>query len=61
MSALETLRQADTLLRSGRSDEEVEHLTGATLSEILELRVKLATTTAPILRADRFPGRRWWK
>lgn len=57
---LNNMRQASNLLRSGRSDEEVERLTGVSLADILSLRAMLATSERPATRADRFSGRRWW-
>lgn len=60
MSALETLRQAASLVRSDRSDEEVERLTGATLGEIIEIRARVATEGRAAARRDRFSGRRFW-
>ena len=61
MSALWTLRQADKLLRDGRTDDEVERITGATLGEILELRAKIATAERAAARGpDDVFSRRWW-
>lgn len=55
--ALGSLRRAEALLREGRSDEEVERVTGATPSGILFPRAGLASAAAR-RRPDRSTGRR---
>lgn len=53
MSGFDTLQRADTLLRDGRSDEEIERLTGLGLDEILSLRAMLATDVPVACRVGR--------
>ena len=50
--------RADELLRRGRSDEEVERLTGASLEEILSLRAGSAAGSHPALKRGASAGRR---
>ena len=55
----EQSRNANSLLRQGRSDEDVERLTGVTLLDIIGMRGALASMTMEMKTQKRISRRSW--